>query len=203
VALVAGRAQPSLQLVLASTSPYRRALLERLGLPFTLVEPMFDETPHPGESPEQLVRRLAAGKAHAVAERFEHALIIGADQVGVCAGRVLNKPGSRANAAAQLTSLSGKRVTFLTGLSVLNTSTGRHQLTVESYHVHLRELAPATVERYLDREQPYDCAGAFKAEGLGVALFRAMDGRDPTCLIGLPLIALVDCLLAEGLDPLG
>ncbi|MDV3443039.1 nucleoside triphosphate pyrophosphatase [Pseudomonas otitidis] len=185
-------------LVLASSSPYRRALLERLGLPFTWSAPAIDETRHPGEDAEQLVRRLAEQKARALAHIHDQHLIIGSDQVAVLGQQVLGKPGDFTRAKQQLMAASGASVSFLTGLALLNTRTGSCQVDCIPFTVHFRKLDEATIERYLQAEQPYDCAGSFKAEGLGVALFRTTEGEDATSLVGLPLIRLVDMLLAEG-----
>lgn len=187
-------------LVLASTSPYRRELLERLGLPFTTAAPEADETRHGGESPEALVRRLAEAKARAVAGQFPDALVIGSDQVAVNGGEVLGKPGGFERAAEQLRRASGRRVGFLTGLCLLNTRTNRAQVTLETFGVVFRHLTDAQITHYLEREQPYNCAGSFKSEGLGIALFERMEGDDPSTLIGLPLIRLVRMLEAEGVE---
>jgi len=189
-------------LVLASTSPYRSALLARLGLPFTTATPEVDERPHPGESPQVLVLRLAEAKARAVAQAFPNALIIGSDQVACIDGRILGKPGDRQRAIAQLEQASGRCVLFQTGLCLLNAVTGQTQTLVEPFRVHFRPLSRARIEVYLDREEPYNCAGGFKSEGLGIALFDRLEGDDPSALVGLPLIRLVTLLAAEGLDPL-
>jgi septum formation protein len=185
-------------LVLGSTSPFRRALLERLGLPFVSVAPHTDETPLPGESPPALVTRLAEAKARAVAAQYPGSLIIGSDQVAVIDDQILGKPGSRERAAAQLRLASGRQVVFFTGLCLLNTASGRAQVVCEPFHVHFRELDDARIGRYLDAEQPFNCAGSFKSEGLGIALFQRLEGDDPNALIGLPLIRLVDMLAEEG-----
>jgi MAF protein len=190
-------------LVLASTSPYRRALLERLGLPFTVDAPRVDESARPGEPPQVLVLRLAQAKANAAAERHPEALIIGSDQVACIDSQVLGKPGDRERAIVQLERASGRMVVFQTGLCLLNAVTGRTQTLVEPFHVHFRRLSRRRIETYLDREQPYDCAGSFKSEGLGIALFARLEGDDPSTLIGLPLIRLITLLESEGLDPLG
>lgn len=187
-------------LVLASTSPYRRELLERLGLPFTTAAPEADETRHGGESPEALVRRLAEAKARAVAEQFPDALVIGSDQVAVNGGEVLGKPGGFERAAEQLRRAAGRRVSFLTGLCLLNTRMNRAQVTLETFSVVFRHLTDAQITHYLEREQPYNCAGSFKSEGLGIALFERMEGDDPSTLIGLPLIRLVRMLETEGVE---
>ncbi len=185
-------------LILASTSPYRRELLQRLGIAFECIAPDTDETPLPGETPQQLVARLAQAKAQAVAALNKDALIIGSDQMAVCGDLVLGKPGNHARAAAQLTSLSEQRVSFLTGLCLLNSATGHAQVEVVPFHVVFRTLAPSMIENYLQREHPYNCAGSFKSEGLGSALFERLEGDDPSALIGLPLIRLTRMLENEG-----
>ncbi|ACO77702.1 Maf-like protein [Azotobacter vinelandii CA] len=187
-------------LVLASSSPYRRELLSRLRLPFTWSAPSIDETPFPRESADALVRRLAAEKAGALAQEYPHHLLVGSDQVAVLNGRILGKPHDLPRARAQLQSASGNSVTFLTGLALLNTASGTAQIDCIPFTVHFRHLDAARIERYLAAEQPFDCAGSFKSEGLGVSLFRATEGEDATSLIGLPLIRLVDMLLAEGVQ---
>jgi MAF protein len=189
-----------LPLVLASSSPYRRELLARLRLPFTWAAPAIDETRHPNESPQTLVRRLAEQKAGALASQYNKHLIIGSDQVAVLDGEILGKPHDFKRAHAQLTAASGRSLTFLTGLAVLNSATARCQIDCVAFTVHFRELDAALISRYLEAEQPYDCAGSFKAEGLGVSLFRATEGPDASSLVGLPLIRLVDMLLAEGIE---
>jgi len=189
-------------LVLASTSPFRRALLERLGLFFTTAAPEVDETRRPEEPPQVLVLRLAESKARAVAPEHPGALIIGSDQVACIDGQVIGKPGGRDAAIAQLQRASGKTLMFHTGLCLLNSATGRAQTLVEPFQVHFRPLTLERINGYLDREQPYNCAGSFKSEGLGIALFERLEGEDPSALIGLPLIRLVTLLESEGLDPL-
>jgi len=189
-------------LVLASTSPFRRALLERLGLFFTTAAPEVDETRRPEEPPQVLVLRLAESKARAVAPVHPGALIIGSDQVACIDGQVIGKPGGRDAAIAQLQRASGKTLVFHTGLCLLNSATGRAQTLVEPFQVHFRPLTLERINGYLDREQPYNCAGSFKSEGLGIALFERLEGEDPSALIGLPLIRLVTLLESEGLDPL-
>ncbi len=190
----------SLNLVLASTSPYRAQLLTRLGLPFETASPEVDESPFPDEAPERLVTRLARAKAEAVAGSYPDSLVIGSDQVAVVEGHVLGKPGDRDNAIRQLQQASGKSVRFLTGLCLFNSRTGRAQVVCEPYQVHFRQLSPEQVTRYVDRERPFNCAGSFKSEGLGIVLFERFEGEDPNALIGLPLIRLVDMLTSEGVE---
>lgn len=186
-------------LVLASSSPYRRELLEKLGLPFVHQSPAVDESALTGETPAALVERLACAKAQALANAYPDALIIGSDQMAIGPdGQALGKPHTHARACAQLLAMSGRRVTFVTGLCLLNTRTRHQQSLCEPFHVQFRELTPAQVDRYVERERPLNCAGSFKSEGLGITLFRAFEGRDPNTLIGLPLMALVDMLANEG-----
>lgn len=176
-------------LVLASTSIYRRSLLERLNLPFTVARPEVDESPLSGESPEALARRLALAKAEAVlAGSGSGAWVIGSDQVAELDGLPLGKPGSHAAAVDQLRSMSGRDVRFLTALCLAGPDAQRLQM-LDITTVRFRMLADDEIERYVAREQPFDCAGSFKCEGLGIALFEAIDNRDPTALVGLPLIA--------------
>jgi MAF protein len=189
-------------LVLASTSPYRRELLERLKLPFVTAAPDVDESVLPAETPQALVIRLAEQKARAVATDHSHALIIGSDQVATIDGLILGKPGNHDRASQQLALASGKKVTFFTGLCLYNSATDHCQIHCEPFHVHFRTLDEATIEHYLQREQPYNCAGSFKSEGLGIVLFERLQGDDPNALIGLPLIRLVSMLKDEGIDPL-
>ena len=184
------------RLVLASTSPYRRALLERLRLPFTVARPEVDETPRHGEQPAALALRLSEEKALAVAAAHPDSLLIGSDQVAVLDGAPLSKPLSHANAVTQLRAMRGKEIEFLTGLAVHSTVTGQTHSRLVRYAVRFRNYSDEAIERYLRAEEPYDCAGSAKAEGLGIALIAGMAGDDPNALIGLPLIALVD-LLAE------
>ena len=186
------------RLVLASSSPYRRALLDRLGVTFATFTPDIDESALPGETAQQQVRRLAEAKAAAGSEAFGGALIIGSDQVAVCREDVLGKPGSHERARRQLARLAGQRVSFLTGLCLYDTSTGRARIDMVPYHVRFRALTEAQIERYLRAEQPYNCAGSFKSEGLGISLFESMEGEDPSALIGLPLIRLVTWLNEAG-----
>lgn len=187
-------------LILASSSPYRRELLQRLRLPFECASPDIDESPLPGESAEQLVRRLAEAKARALAARFPEHLIIGSDQAAVQGQAILGKPHTLERAMEQLKASSGGSVSFLTGLALLDSASGRCQVDCIPFRVHFRELDEARIRRYLEAERPFDCAGSFKAEGLGVSLFRATEGEDGTSLVGLSLIRLVDMLLAEGVQ---
>ncbi|MBC9251343.1 septum formation inhibitor Maf [Pseudomonas alcaligenes] len=189
-----------LPLVLASSSPYRRELLSRLRQPFTWSAPAIDETPLPRESADALVRRLAESKARALAEVHPNHLIIGSDQVAVLGEQILGKPNDFARARCQLLAASGASVTFLTGLALLNSASGACQVDAVAFTVHFRQLSEEQIDRYLEAEQPYDCAGSFKAEGLGVSLFRATEGEDATSLVGLPLISLVGMLNAQGLQ---
>ena len=185
-------------LLLASSSPFRRQLLDKLGLDFIHQSPDIDESRLAGESPVALVMRLAREKAAALADSHPDTLIIGSDQVAVIGDQVLGKPGTREKAIEQLSAASGQRVTFLTGLCLLNTATGRTQVACDPFHVQFRTLRPAQIERYVDAEQPLNCAGSFKSEGLGIVLFKALEGRDPNTLVGLPLILLTEFLAAEG-----
>ncbi len=187
------------KLVLASSSPYRKSLLERLQQPFECASPDIDETPLPGESAAQLTERLAQAKARALSQQFSDHLIIGSDQVLLLDGNPVSKPLDHAAAVDQLTRSSGRTLTFSTALCLLNSASGRQQTCVEQVHVTFRHLQPDEIERYLRQEQPYDCAGSFKSEGLGITLIARMQGDDPTSLIGLPLIQLRTMLANEGL----
>jgi MAF protein len=189
-----------LPLILASSSPYRRQLLARLGLKFDCQSPNIDETPLPGEKPQQLVKRLAEQKAAAVATDHPEALIIASDQVAALDGNILSKPGTDENALKQLSACRGRSVTFYTSLCLLNSQTGHQQLIVEPFTVHFRQLDEEQLKRYIAAEQPLDCAGSFKMEGLGISLFERLEGDDPNSLIGLPLIRLVSILQREQLE---
>lgn len=189
-----------LPLLLASSSPYRRELLERLRLPFVCASPDIDESHRPQESATELVKRLAQEKAKALATRFPDHLIIGSDQVAVLGEQIIGKPHTFERALEQLKASSGKSVSFLTGLALYNSRTGQCQIDCVPFTVHMRELDEERITRYLRTEQPYDCAGSCKAEGLGVRLFQSTEGPDATSLIGLPLIRLVDMLTAEGVE---
>lgn len=189
--------QPPHRLILASTSGYRRELLARLRLPFEVIAPAVDESQHADETPQALVQRLAAAKAEAVAALASDAWVIGSDQVAEFAGQALGKPGSREAAIAQLTSMSGAEVVFRTAVSVAHATLGRHDAQDETT-VRFRRLDRDAIARYVDAEQPLDCAGSFKSEGLGIVMFEAIQTQDPTALIGLPLIATARLLRRAG-----
>lgn len=189
-------------LVLASTSVYRQALLQKLGLAFECCNPNIDETPKVDESAQALVLRLAQAKALAGGEYFPDSLIIGSDQVAVIDDKIIGKPHHFDNAVAQLTQASGKAITFYTGLALYNAATGTMTAEVEPFTVHFRHLSHAQIVSYIEKEEPYYCAGSFKSEGLGIALFTQLEGRDPNTLVGLPLILLTEMLLAQGVDVL-
>lgn len=190
------------KLLLASTSVYRKALLDKTGLTFTCAAPDIDETPFSGEEPMELVQRLAQSKASVLAPSFPDHLIIGSDQVCVIDGNITGKPHTFEKAFHQLRSASGKTVTFYTGLSLYNSRTSEAQTLCETFDVTFRALSDAEISGYLHREQPYDCAGSFKCEGLGITLFDQLTGRDPNTLVGLPLIALLSLLREKGVNPL-
>ncbi|MEX1199733.1 MAG: nucleoside triphosphate pyrophosphatase [Methylophaga sp.] len=190
-------------IILGSSSPYRSELLAKLKLPFSTASPNIDESPLLGESPTQLVLRLAENKARKVAESNLSALVIGSDQVAVLDGEILGKPGTAENAVKQLQAASGKTVTFLTGLALYNAANQQMQSIVEPFEVNFRSLSETQIRRYVDLEQPLDCAGSFKSEGLGICLFSELRGSDPNSLIGLPLIRLTDMLAAQGVNVLG
>jgi len=187
-------------LVLASTSPFRKALLERLGIHFETFAPAVDENRLHGETAEQLVLRLSEAKARAGADVYPDALIIGSDQVAVCGGEILGKPGNHARAREQLAFLSGQRVSFHTGLCLYDSRSGACNVDRVGYQVTFRHLQAEQIDRYLRSDQPYNCAGSFKSEGLGISLFERMEGDDPNALIGLPLIRLVSWLNAAGIN---
>lgn len=193
-------AQPAPKLVLASASRYRRELLARLRVPFATRASDIDESPLPGEAARELALRLACAKAMAVRPAFPSALIIGCDQVAVVDGTRLAKPGDHDRAVLQLRVMRGKAVSFFTALALLNARTARMQKAVVPVIVHMRELSDAQIERYLEAEQPYDCAGSARIEGLGITLVKRLEGEDPSALIGLPLISLCDMLVNEGMD---
>lgn len=187
-------------IVLASSSPYRRELLNKLGLNFICESPDIDESPVEGETAQQLVSRLAIEKAKAVATNHPDSLIIASDQIALLNGKILGKPGNHLAAKKQLADASGNEVLFLTSLVLHNTSTGMHQHEVVPFTVHFRLLNDVEIEGYLLKEQPYNCAGSFKSEGLGITLFQRLEGDDPNALIGLPLIKLTEMLANEGLS---
>lgn len=189
-----------LPLILASSSPYRRELLARLHLPFDWASPDIDERRLADEPAIDLVKRLAREKARALADRHPAHLIIGSDQVAVLGEQILGKPHTFDKACEQLLAASGNHVTFLTGVALLNSATGECQVDCVPFSVYMRDLDLPRIERYLRLEQPYDCAGSFKCEGLGVSLFQSTHGCDATSLIGLPLIRLVDMLIKEGVN---
>jgi len=186
------------RLVLASTSRYRQELLARLGIPFETTAPNVDESPAAGEMPQALALRLACAKAQAAQAAFPDALIIGCDQVAAVGATLLNKPGTHARAVEQLKLMSGKQIAFFTALCLLNARTLQRQTAIVPVTVHMRELSTGQIERYLQAERPYDCAGSARIEGLGITLAARLEGDDPNALIGLPLIKLCDMLRNEG-----
>ena len=188
------------QLILASTSVYRRELLSRLRLPFEVIGPQVDETPTPGEAPPALAQRLALAKAQAVAQLHPQAVVIGSDQVADLGGQPLGKPGNHANAVLQLKRMRGQLVIFQTAVAVVCLETGFAQQALSSVKVNFRPLSDAAIESYLLAETPYDCAGSAKSEGLGIALLESIDNEDPTALVGLPLIHTCRLLRAAGID---
>ena len=192
-----------MKLVLASTSPYRRELLARLGIPFEVAAPDVDETPLSGESPDETAQRLSVLKAQAVAGQYPDALIIGSDQVALLEGVQLGKPGTHEKAVAQLQAMRGKTLEFHTALTLLNARTGSLQTANVPVRLVMRNYTDAQIENYLHRDQPYNCCGSAKSESLGVALIARFETEDPNALIGLPLIKLTEMLAREGLDVLG
>ena len=194
--------QPPVTLVLASTSPYRRELLSRLGLPFSVASPDTDESPLPGEAAETLALRLAEAKARAVAPAYPQALIIGSDQVAIANGKIYGKPGTHERAVAQLQELSGQSVNFYTALCLYDSRNGSRQICGVPTQVKFRSLSNSEIEHYLAREPAYNCAGSAKSEGLGIALLDSLSGDDPNALVGLPLIALCAMLRQAGMNPL-
>jgi len=189
-------------IVLASTSRYRRELLARLGHPFEVAAPDVDESPLLGEPPARTASRLALAKARAVARRYHDALVIGADQVADVDGVAVSKPGNHADALSQLRRLSGRTIVFHTAIALVDAASGRTGSRMVDVRSTFRALTDEAIERYLHLERPYDCAGAVKSEALGIALFESIESADPTALIGLPLIALVDLLREAGFDVL-
>lgn len=190
------------KLVLGSTSPFRKEILKKLNLPFECAKPNIDETAHDNESPVALVERLAIEKAQTVAKEFPNALIIGSDQVAMCDGDILGKPHNFENAVKQLQKFSNKAVTFYTGLCVYDSELDYTTALIEPFVVHFNDLSITEIENYLHAEQPYNCAGSFKSEGLGICLFKKLEGEDPNSLIGLPLIKLVALLKQHNVDVL-
>jgi len=190
------------RLVLGSRSPSRRALLERLSIPFLVVNPDIDESPIDGETPDMLVSRLSEQKARAVAARVRSGLVIGSDQVALLGDTVLGKPGDHARNIAQLEMASGRWLEFRTGIAVLDADSGHTQVDVVPFAVRFRSLTSSDIEAYVSRERAYDCAGGFRAESLGCVLFERMHGDDPTALRGLPMIRLCEMLRSAGLDVL-
>lgn len=189
-----------MKLILASSSPFRRALLARLQIPFEAISPAVDESPRPGEAPEALVERLSIEKARKIGAEHPDALVIGSDQVAVYNGTIVGKPQSHDRAVAQLQAASGRTVTLYTGLALINAATGSLQSEVVPFRVTFRALSDAQIENYLHKERPYSCAGSVKSEGLGIALLEKFEGDDPNTLIGLPLIRLVRMLEIEGVN---
>jgi septum formation protein len=191
-----------MQLVLASTSPFRRELLARLGVPFEVAAPDVDETPLPDESPDETAQRLSVLKAKAVAEKFPLALIIGSDQVALLDGRQLGKPGSHDKAVEQLRAMRGKTLEFHTALTLLNAKTGSAQTANVPVRLVMRDYSDTQIEAYLRKDQPYNCCGSARSEALGIALIARYETEDPNALVGLPLIKLTEMLANEGLDVL-
>ncbi len=191
-----------MRILLASTSVYRQQLLARLGVAFDVVDPCVDETPLPGEAAEELVSRLAQAKARGGAKGVHDALVIGADQVAVLDGEILAKPGSAEANRRQLQRAAGRRVQFFTGLCLFATQSQRASVDVVAFAVQFRKLTREQIAAYVEREQAFDCAGGFRCEGLGSALFERMEGSDPTALIGLPLLRLTQMLASDGVDVL-
>ena len=189
-------------LILASTSRYRRALLQRLQLPFDVEAPGVDETPLPGEAPAALAQRLALEKARAVAQRHPDAVVIGSDQVADLAGQAIGKPHTHERAVQQLRAMSGRSVVFHTAVAVVRQNAGVAEARLSPVVVRFRDLSDEEIETYLRREQPYDCAGSAKSEGLGIALLHSVESQDPTALIGLPLSTVCELMRVAGLDPL-
>ena len=189
-----------MKLILGSTSPFRKALLEKLHLNFECDSPDIDETPQENEDVESMVVRLAIAKARVIAARHKNALIIGSDQSAVLDGKKLSKPGNFDNAFKQLTRASGQKIVFQTGLCLLNSASGNIQSICVPYTVVFKKLSPTIIENYLHKEEPYNCAGSFKSEALGIALFERFEGNDPNALIGLPLIRLTEMLRNIGIS---
>lgn len=186
-----------MKLILASTSPFRKAILDKLGIDFDTASPETDETALTNESPQQLVERLSIAKAKAISDKVSDALVIGSDQISVINGEVIGKPHTHENAVKQLQDASGKTVTFYTGLCLYNSITQQYQSEVVPFNVVFRDLDDQLIENYLRKEKPYNCAGSFKSEALGIVLFEKLEGDDPNTLMGLPLIRLVKMLEKE------
>lgn len=191
---------PNPRLILGSSSPFRKMLLERLMIPFETSNPDVDETPFDGEPPIKLVERLAIAKAQEIANTNPNALVIGSDQVALHGDEIVGKPHTHERAIEQLRTASGKKIELFTGLALINSTTGSVQSEVVAFTVHFKVLSESTIERYLRKEEPYNCAGSVRSEGLGVALFEKFEGDDPNALIGLPLIRLVAMLENQGFD---
>lgn len=187
-------------LILASSSEFRRALLQKLQIPFSSISPHVDETSFEGEKPYETALRLAKEKAKKIGQEYPHALIIGCDQVTTIDGEQIGKPGNHSNATKQLQRMRGREVTFHSALCLYNAATGNMQAEVVPYLVRFRQLSDEQIENYLNKEQPYHCAGSAKSEGLGIALIERMLGEDPNALIGLPLIKLINMLQVEGVQ---
>jgi len=198
-ARIAGPSTPARRLILGSTSPYRRELLSRLAVPFDVVSPEVDETPRIGEAPAQLARRLALAKARAVATNFPQAVVIGSDQVADLNGLPLGKPGSHERAVVQLRQMRGQTVIFQTAVAVVCMQSGFEEVDLAAVKVRFRKLGDDEIENYLRAEQPYDCAGSAKSEGLGIALLESINNDDPTALVGLPLMRTCRMLRAAGI----
>ena len=186
-----------MNLILASTSPFRKAILDKLGVKFDTASPETDETAFEKETPQELVERLSIAKAKAIADKTTDSLVIGSDQVSVIDGEIIGKPHTHENAVKQLQNASGKTVTFYTGLCLYNASTHQYQSDVVPFNVVFRKLSDEQIESYLKKEEPYNCAGSFKSEALGIVLFEKLEGDDPNTLMGLPLIRLVKMLEQE------
>ena len=197
---ITNRISHNTQIVLASSSEARRKVLEKLEIPFEVFKPSVDESPKSGESPQQLVKRLSVEKARAATDRYPDHLVIGSDQVAVVDEQILGKPANRECAISQLELMSKKEVVLLTGLALINTGSGNLQSDVIPYRVEFRNLTRSMIENYIDKDEPYDCGGSLRSEGLGIVLLKRFDGTDPNALLGLPLIRLIDMLACEGIS---
>lgn len=198
--LATDRTSHNTQIVLASSSEARRKVFEKLEFPFEVFKPSVDESPKSGESPQQLVKRLSIEKARAATDRYPDHLAIGSDQIAVVDEQILGKPANRECAISQLELMSNKEVVLLTGLALINTGTGYVQSDVIPYSVEFRNLTRSMIENYIDKDEPYDCGGSLRSEGLGIVLLKRFDGTDPNALLGLPLIRLIDMLACEGVS---